>query len=461
MPIQTINPFNNQVIQSFKEMTAKEAELAIVKAHDAFQTWKKTPFPNRSKLLHETAARMRKKKEELARIITLEMGKLIGDARAEVDLSADILDYYAEHAEDFLKNQKVKVSTGEAYLVFDPIGVIFGVEPWNFPFYQVVRVAAPNIMVGNTVLIKHASNVPQCGIAIEKLFHEAGAPEGVYTNLLVSSRETLKSIIENPKIAGVSLTGSESAGASVAETAGNALKKSVLELGGSDPFIVLDDADVEKTITSAVWGKMNNTGQCCVAPKRYILMDSIADQFIKKFSERLSKLQPGDPLDEKTTLGPLSSEAAAVQLQKQIDSTIKMGAKALIGGKRPTINGAFVTPTILLDVKPGMPAYSEELFGPVATIFRVKTEEEAIHLANDTSFGLGASVFSNNIERAQKVAKQIESGMVFINHPTWTEPELPFGGTKKSGYGRELSDVGIFEFVNKKLIRINDYNDPF
>lgn len=458
MAIRTTNPFDNKVIKSFDEMSNEQVEKAIIKAHQAFQSWKNTSFATRAQLVHKAAEIMRQKKEELAHTITLEMGKLIAEARAEVELSTDILDYYAEHAERFLQDHSIKVSPGEAYIKYCPIGVIFGIEPWNFPFYQVVRIAGPNIMAGNTVLIKHASNVPQCGINLEKIFHDAGAPEGVFTNLLLSSKH-VNQVIQNPLISGVSLTGSESAGASVAEAAGRALKKSVLELGGSDPFIVLDDADINKTVESAVWGKMNNTGQCCVAAKRFIVMESIADEFIKKFSQQLSGLEAGDPSDEKTTLGPLSSEGAAVQLQKQIDETIKMGAKAIIGGSER--KGAFIKPTILLDVKPGMPAYSEELFGPVATIFRVKTEQEAIDLANDSSFGLGASIFSNNMERAEKIAAQIESGMVFINHPTWTAPELPFGGTKISGYGRELSDLGIFEFVNKKLIRKNDYDDPF
>lgn len=458
MAIQTKNPFDNKVIKSFDEMSSEQAEQAITKAHQAFQSWKQTSFATRAQLVHKAAEIMRQNKEEFARTITLEMGKRIAEARAEIDLSADILDYYAEHAERFLQDHTIKVSSGEAYIKYCPIGVIFGVEPWNFPFYQVVRIAGPNIMAGNTVLIKHASNVPQCSMHLEKIFHDAGAPAGVFTNLLLSSRHVSR-VIENPLIAGVSLTGSESAGASVAETAGKALKKSVLELGGSDPFIVLDDADINKTVDSAVWGKMNNTGQCCVAAKRFIVMDNVADEFIKKFSEKLSVLKAGDPLDEKTTLGPLSSEGAAVQLQKQIDETLKMGATAFIGGSER--KGSFISPTILLGVKPGMPAYSEELFGPVATIFRVNSEKEAIDLANDSSFGLGASIFSNNTERAEKMAIQIESGMVFINHPTWTAPELPFGGTKTSGYGRELSELGIFEFVNKKLIRTSDYNDPF
>lgn len=458
MAIQTTNPFDNKVIKSFAEMDSEQVEKAITKAYEAFQSWKNTSFATRAQLINKAANIMRDKKEELARTITIEMGKLIAEARAEVELSADILDYYAEHAEYFLKNKPLKVTYGEAYIKYCPIGVIFGVEPWNFPLYQVVRIAGPNIMAGNTVLIKHASNVPQCGINLEKIFRDAGAPLGVFTNLLISSNN-VKQVIQSPLVAGVSLTGSSAAGASVAEEAGKVLKKSVLELGGSDPFIVLDDANLEETIKSAVWGKMNNTGQCCVAAKRFIVMESVADEFIKKFSSRLSLLKSGDPLNEKTTLGPMSSETAAVELQKQIDTTIKMGAKALIGGAER--KGSFISPTILLDVKPGMPAYSEELFGPVATIFRVNTEKEALDLANDSSFGLGASIFSNNIERAEKMAAQIDSGMVFINHPTWTAPNLPFGGTKISGYGRELADVGIFEFVNKKLIRKSNYYDPF
>ncbi len=458
MAIQTTNPFDNKVLKSFDELSSEQIDKAITRAHQAFQSWKNTSFATRAQLVSKAAALMRQQKEELARTITLEMGKLIAEARAEVDLSADILDYYAKNAEHFLQNKTLTVEQGEAYVKYCPIGVVFGIEPWNFPFYQVVRIAGPNIMAGNTVLIKHASNVPQCGINLEKIFHEAGAPEGVFINLLISSKQ-VNHVIQNPLVAGISLTGSEAAGASVAEAAGKVLKKSVLELGGNDPFIVLDDADIDKTINSAVWGKMNNTGQCCIAAKRYIVMEPVADEFIQKFSKKLALLKAGDPLDEKTTLAPLSSEGAAMQLQKQIDATLKMGAKALIGGAER--KGAFINPTILLDVKPGMPAYSEELFGPVATIFRVKTEEEALKLANDTAFGLGASIFSNNMERAEKMAAQIDSGMVFINHPTWTAPELPFGGTKISGYGRELSDVGIFEFVNKKLIRKNEYHDPF
>ncbi|MDR3476452.1 MAG: NAD-dependent succinate-semialdehyde dehydrogenase [Gammaproteobacteria bacterium] len=460
MSIQTINPFENNVVKTFDEMPDEKIDQAVLKGHKAFQTWRKTPFAERAKVLSQAAAIMRRKKEEFARIITTEMGKLINEARGEVALSADILDYYATHAESFLKNQTVKVAQGEAFIEFCPIGVILGVEPWNFPFYQVVRIAGPNIMVGNTVLIKHASNVPQCGIALENIFREAGAPDGVFTNLLISSKK-VNQVIKNPLIAGVSLTGSETAGAEVAATAGKSLKKSVLELGGSDPFIVLEDADIDQTIRSAVFAKMNNTGQCCVAAKRFIVMDKVADEFIKKLSEQLATLKVGDPLDEKTTLGPLSSEAAARQLQTQIEDTVKLGAKVVLGGKRPERSGAFVSPTILVDVKPGMPAYNEELFGPVATIFRVKTDQEAIDLANDSLFGLGASIFSNNKARATEMATQIDSGMVFINHPTWTAPELPFGGTKSSGYGRELSEMGIFEFVNKKLIRTSEYSDPF
>ena len=343
MTIQTKNPFDNKVLHSFQEMTSKEVDLAISKAHEAFESWKETSFATRSQLLHKSAEIMRTNMEYYARTITLEMGKLIAQARAEVELSADILDYYADNSERFLMDQPLKVSSGSAYIKNCPIGVIFGVEPWNFPFYQVVRVAGPNIMAGNTVLIKHASNVPQCGVNLEQIFREAGAPEGVYTNLLISAKHVSR-VIENPLVSGVSLTGSEAAGASVAETAGKVLKKSVLELGGSDPFIVLDDADIDKTINSAVWAKMNNTGQCCVAAKRFIVMDSVADEFIRKFKEKLAHLEAGDPLDEKTTLGPLSSEQAAVQLEKQIGDTLKMGAKAVLGGserKGPLLNQRF------------------------------------------------------------------------------------------------------------------------
>jgi succinate-semialdehyde dehydrogenase/glutarate-semialdehyde dehydrogenase len=334
------------------------------------------------------------------------------------------------------------------------------VQPWNFPFYQVARFIAPNIMVGNTILLKHASMVPQCAIAIQDLFKEAEAPIGLYTNLLMSGRRA-SGIVSDKRIKGVSLTGSEAAGASLASEAGKNIKKSVLELGGNDAFIVLEDADIDKTVEWAVVGRMNNNGQSCIASKRIIAVEAIADEFIEKFTAKLAKLKVGDPMDPSTELGPLSSEEALLHLIDQVERSVNAGATVLLGGKRVDGPGAFMEPTILTDLNPAIPAYHEELFGPVSSFYRVKDESAAIALANDSDFGLGGSVFTQDIERGKRIADQIDSGMVFINHPTWTQADLPFGGTKGSGYGRELSEIGIHEFVNKKLIRVSGISDPF
>lgn len=403
---------------------------------------------------------MRVKKASLSTLITLEMGKLIAQAEGEIELSADIFDYYADHGEEFLADKILNPEFGKAIVRNNPIGVLLGVMPWNFPFYQVARFAAPNIMVGNTILLKHASIVPQCAAALEELFEEAQAPAGLYTNLPISGKQA-SALVADKRIKGVSLTGSEEAGASIATEAGKNLKKVVLELGGNDVFIILEDADLEKTIAWAVVGRMNNNGQCCVASKRFIAVEAIADEFLKKFKDKLSKMKVGDPMDPATELGPLSSEAAAVHLADQVKRSVEEGATVLLGGKRAAREGAFMEPTILTDLKPGITAYHEELFGPVASFYRVKDEHAAIELANDSDFGLGASVFTQDIERGKRLADQIDTGMVFINHPTWTQADLPFGGTKRSGFGRELSELGIHEFVNKKLIRISELNDPF
>lgn len=460
MSIQTVNPYTNKVVKSFDEMTDKTVDTLIEKSTKAFKEWKETSLAERAKLLHKVAKLMRDKKESLAKIITLEMGKLIAQAEGEVVLSADIFDYYADNAAEFLADKHLKPEFGSAFIRLSPIGTILGVEPWNFPFYQVARFAAPNIMVGNTVLVKHASMVPQCAIAIEELFNEAGAPAGIYTNLLISGKRAT-ALVADKRIKGVSLTGSEGAGASVAAEAGKNLKKSVLELGGSDAFIILEDADIDKAVEWGVIGRINNNGECCIASKRFIAVEAIADEFIEKFKEKLSNLVLGDPMDSKTELGPLSSEEAAVNLADQVKRSVDAGATVLLGGKRSDREGAFMQPTILTDLNPEIPAYYEELFGPVASFYRVKDEQEAIDLANDSSFGLGCSVFTNDEERGKRVADKIDAGMVFINHPTWTQADLPFGGTKGSGYGRELSEVGIQEFVNKKLIRISGVSDPF
>ena len=460
MPIQTVDPTINKTIKSFDEMSEETVETALTNASLAFREWKKTTFAERAGLLRRVASAMREQRDILAKLITLEMGKLITQAEGEIDLSAEIFEYYAANGERFLADRVLTPKEGQAFVRYSPIGVLLGVEPWNFPFYQVARFAAPNLMAGNTILIKHASNVPQCGIAIEELFLKAGASIGIYTNLLISgSRASL--LVGDPRIRGVSLTGSEDAGASVAAEAGKNLKKSVLELGGNDAFIILEDADINHAVEWAVIGRMNNNGQCCVASKRFIAVESIADEFLEKFKQKLMELKVGDPLDRSTDLGPLSSESAAQHLAEQVRKSVEAGARVLLGGNRVDRPGAFMEPTILTDLNPTNPVYHDELFGPVASFYRVKDELAAIELANDSTYGLGGCVFTQNIERGKRVADQIDTGMFFINHPTWTAAELPFGGVKRSGYGRELSELGIDEFVNKKLIRISALTDPF
>jgi succinate-semialdehyde dehydrogenase/glutarate-semialdehyde dehydrogenase len=460
MPIQTTNPTTNKVVKSFDEMTDKQIDDAIAQSSKTSQDWKKTSYPERAAVLTKVASLMREKKTALATLITLEMGKILSQAEGEVELSANILDYYAKNGESFLADKKLEPELGEAIIRSSPIGVLLGVQPWNFPFYQVARFIAPNIMVGNTILLKHASMVPQCAIAIQDLFIEAKAPTGLYTNLLISGRRA-SAIVSDKRIKGVSLTGSEAAGASLAAEAGKNLKKSVLELGGNDAFIVLEDADIDKAVAWAVIGRMNNNGESCIASKRIIAVEAIADEFIEKFTAKLAQMKVGDPMDPNTELGPLSSEEALLHLLDQVERAVAAGATVLLGGNRIDSPGAFMEPTILTDLNPENPAYHEELFGPVSSFYKVKDEAAAIVLANDSDFGLGGSVFTPDIERGKRIADQIDSGMVFINHPTWTQADLPFGGTKGSGYGRELSEIGIHEFVNKKLIRVSGISDPF
>ena len=459
MAVQTVNPFTNKVVRTFEEMTDSAVDMLIAQSEKTFSAWKNTTFKQRAEILHKVASLMRERKDKLAATITLEMGKLIAQAEGEIELSAAIFDYYATNAEEFLADKKLNPEHGSAYVQSKPIGVIFGVEPWNFPFYQVARFAAPNVMVGNTVLVKHASMVPQCAAAIEDLFNEAGAPNGLYTNLFLAGEKASK-LVSDKRIKGVALTGSEAAGAAIATLAGKYLKKSVLELGGNDAFIILEDADIDKAVEWAVIGRINNNGESCVASKRFIAVEAIADEFLEKFKEKMENLIIGDPMDPKTELGPMSSEEAAVHIIDQIRESVDAGATILLGGTRSNRTGAFVEPTILTDLKPGILAYHEEIFGPVASFYRVKDEAEAIALANDSDYGLGCSIFTQDIKRGEYIANKIDAGMVFINHPTWTQADLPFGGTKNSGYGRELSELGIHEFVNKKLIRISGLSDP-
>lgn len=460
MAFQTINPTTNKLVQSFDAMTAAATDDAIAKAATTFDVWKTTDYAVRAQLLYKIAGLLRVQKQELAQIITLEMGKLLSHAQGEIKLSAKIFDYYAKNAETLLADKILNPVHGKAFIKSSPIGILLGIQPWNFPFYQVARFAAPNIMIGNTVLVKHASNVPQCALALERIFIEAGAPLGLYTNLMVS-HEQIIDLVADKRIRGVSLTGSESAGANVATVAGKNIKKSVLELGGSDAFIVLEDADIDQAVDWAVVGRINNNGQCCVASKRFIVVAEIADVFLEKFKNKLADLVVGDPVDTTTQLGPLCTEEAAAKIANQVERAVDGGAKIILGGKRVARIGAFMEATILTDVTQNNPVFYEEFFGPVALFFKVKNEEEAIALANNSPYGLGGSVFTQDIERGKHVANQIDTGMVFINHPTWTQADLPFGGTKNSGYGREMAALGLEEFVNKKLIRISELSDPF
>ena len=459
MAYQSVNPYDGKILKTFEELTDKQLETALEKAAACFETWRHTTFAERAAVAAKAAAIMHARVDEFARPVTLEMGKRIDEARGEVALSADILDYYAKNAKRFLAPQRLKPSSGEAEVVSTPLGVLFGVQPWNFPYYQLARFAAPNLMAGNVVMVKHAGCVPQCAIAFEKLWLEAGAPAGAYTNLLIS-HDQVNQVIDDPRIKGIALTGGVDAARSVAARAGQNVKKTTMELGGNDAFIVLADADLDQTVTWAVWAKMNNTGQCCVAAKRLIVVEEVADRFLTKFQTALAAFQPGDPMDQATTLGPLSTEAALVQLLDQVERAVAKGATVVMGGKRIDRPGSFMQPTILTDIKPGNPAFREEFFGPVALFFRVKNEDEAIALANDSDFGLGGSVFTADVARGKKVARRIDTGMVFINHPTWTASDLPFGGIKNSGYGRELSSMGIQEFVNKKLVRVSSIDAP-
>lgn len=451
MAITSINPATNQELKRYSPMTKEEVKSAIAKADQAYQSWRKTSFDQRKQVMLEFARQLRSRTDEFARLITLEMGKRFTESQREIIYCAEIAEFYANGAEKFLADEPMSVDDATAFIQYCPLGVLLGVMPWNFPFYQVTRFAAPNIMAGNTVMVKHAGNVPQCAEAIAQLFSDGGLPDGVYTNLFIPT-DFVEDIIADARVQGVSLTGSEKAGAAVASLAGKHLKRSVLELGGNDPFIVLEDADAEEVAKLALKGRMVNAGQSCVASKRFIVVEAVADEFLSAFKERMGEMKMGDPMDEETTLSPLSTEDAAVKLQAQVQQAIDAGATVLLGGDRPDREGAYFNPTILTDIKPGTPTFDQELFGPVASVYIVKNEAEAIKLANDSSYGLGGSVFTGDIERGQRVARQIESGMVFLNQPTKSQAELPFGGIKNSGYGRELSHLGIMEFVNKKLI---------
>jgi len=459
MAYQSINPATGKNLKSFEHLSNRQLDQALNEADQGFQTWRALSYGRRGIVLHKAASLLRAQVDDFAKLATLEMGKRLAEARAEVRFSADIIDYYATHAEAFLAPVELHPTVGQAHIEHHPLGLLFCVEPWNFPYYQLARVAGPQLMAGNALLVKHAGCVPQCALAFEKLLISAGAPVGIYTNLFISHAQC-DHVIDDPRVQGVALTGSVAAGRLIAAKAGQALKKSTMELGGSDAFIVLDDADLDKTLPWAVWGRMFNGGQTCCAAKRFIVQDAVADAFIARFKTALEALKPGDPMDEATTQGPLSSEEALVQLLAQVDGAVAHGARLLLGGKRIDRPGSYMQPTILTDIQPDNPAFREEFFGPVVSFYRVKTEDEAIALANDSDYGLGGSVWTKNAPRGQRVAARLNSGMVFINNIAWADAELPFGGVKHSGYGRELGRLGIQEFVNKKLVRTAQLEAP-
>lgn len=446
MSIESRNPFNNEVVKTFEEETNQQILDKIEIAESTYRDWKTSNFTQRKELMLKTAVLLRNRKEEYAKLMTLEMGKAKREAIAEIEKCALACDYYAEKAEKFLDNKKLDVPDGEAYVSHDPIGIILAVMPWNFPFWQVFRFVAPNLMAGNVGLLKHASNVPQCALAIEEVLLDAGFPKGCFQTLLISSSK-VNMILDDERVKAATLTGSEGAGSKVAERAGKNLKKTVLELGGSDPFIVLKDADIEKAAKTGAKARMINNGQSCIAAKRFILEEAIADKFLDIFKSEFENIKIGDPSNDEFDYGSMAREDLAKELDDQVQKSVEKGAKILIGGKREK---AFFAPTILTDVKPGMPAYDEELFGPVAVILIAKDEKHAIELANDSRFGLGGSLWSKDIEKGKKLVREVESGAIYINRLMASHPAVPFGGVKMSGYGRELSEMGIKEFVNQK-----------
>ncbi|MEI2386735.1 NAD-dependent succinate-semialdehyde dehydrogenase [Breoghania sp. JC706] len=463
MSYSTTNPFTGEVVKTFPDATDDEVRAAIAKAHETFLAWKQTGFGQRAAILQKAADLLRAESEALSAILTLEMGKLTAEAKAEVELSAQILEYYVRNAEALLAPEELPVldpAEGRAKVVHEPLGVLLAVEPWNFPYYQIARILAPQLSAGNTMLLKHASNVPQSAAAFEDLMKRAGLPDGAFKNLY-ATRSQIELILNDPRVQGVALTGSEGAGASVASIAGKALKKSTLELGGNDAFVVLKDADMKKTVDWAVFGRHWNGGQVCVSSKRMIIVDEVYDAFLESYTKGVAALKAGDPSDPETTLAPLSSQQAADDIKAMIRKAVEHGATATEVGPAVPNRGAFVQPTILTNVGEDNPARYWEFFGPVSMLFRAKDEDDAVRIANDTPFGLGGSVFTADAKHGEEVAHRISTGMIFVNHPTMVKADLPFGGIRRSGYGRELIGLGLKEFVNHKLVDVVDIDAEF
>ncbi|MGC1204498.1 MAG: NAD-dependent succinate-semialdehyde dehydrogenase [Flavobacteriaceae bacterium] len=452
--ITTINPATEESIKTYNRLSKPEVSANIEQAHKSFLTWKNKTYTERAKLMHKLANLFDERNEEYAQLATSEMGKTITQSRKEIEKCAYICRYYADQTAELLADQSVETEAHKSYVTFQPLGVILAVMPWNFPFYQVIRFIAPALMAGNAGVLKHASNVQGCAFALEKIIQDAGFPKGIFINLNISS-DIVESVIENKHIVAVTLTGSAPAGQSVASIAGKNLKKTVLELGGSDAYIILEDADLEKATDLATYGRLQNNGQTCIAAKRFIVLEDIYDVFLKLFIEKMTDAKMGEPTNEDTYYGPLARVDLRDELHEQVEKTISQGGKLIIGGKIPNRKGAYYPATILVDLEPGMEAFDEELFGPVASVIKAKDENHAITLANNSKFGLGSGVITSDKLRGEKVALQLEAGSSFVNKLVASDPRLPFGGIKTSGYGRELSGYGIKEFTNTKSIWIN------
>ncbi len=453
MAFESINPATGELLETIEEWPAAKTACVVADVHGAWLDWRLSTFTQRGDLIKKAAAELRGNREEYARMMALEMGKPVREGRSEVEKCALVCDFYAENAARFLAREQAEIEDASAYVAFRPLGTVLAVMPWNFPFWQVFRFAAPALMAGNAALLKHSSNVPRCALAIEEVFRRAGFPANVFRSLMIGSRQ-VDAVIEDSRVAAVTLTGSNYAGSRVAATAGRMLKKSVLELGGSDPFIVLADADLEEAARTAARARCINSGQSCIAAKRFIVEEAVYDVFLKRFKEAMAALVVGDPLDEATQVGPQARDDLMRELRGQVEDAVAAGAEVVLGGSPLKRKGYFYPPTILAGVKPGMRAYHEEMFGPVASVIKVSDLNQAVAVANDTPFGLGGSVWTGDRRKGEEVAARLETGAVFVNGLVKSDPRLPFGGVKGSGYGRELSHYGIKEFVNIQTVVI-------
>lgn len=454
MSLLSINPATGKELQSYTAMNASTVDAVIDEVHAAGPSWRDTSFEERGKLMKKAATVLRDRQSEFAGLISDEMGKTLKEAAGEVEKCAWVCEFYADKAAEFLAPEELESDGSRSRLVYRPLGTVLAVMPWNFPFWQVFRFAAPSLMAGNTALLKHASNVCGCSLAIESVFRDAGFPEHVFRSLIIGSKEVNR-VIENPRVHAVTLTGSTPAGRAVAAKSGEMLKKTVLELGGSDPYVILEDADLQQSIETCVTSRLLNAGQSCIAAKRFIVVASRYDEFVEGFVKQMASKTLGDPRNKATDLGPQARQDLRDDLHKQVQESVKQGAHLALGGEVPDGDGAYYPATVLTEVCPGMPAYDEELFGPVASIIRAKDEEDALRIANDSSFGLGAAVFTADTKRGQRIAEdRLDAGACFVNAFVKSDPRLPFGGIKDSGYGRELSHLGIREFVNQKTVYV-------